>query len=1059
MKKLFLGILALTMSAIFVQTGHCFVNLTINGVVYSYPETDDLDWGDLTTSWAKAVSSTTFQKSGGTFTLSAEAYFGAIQGLRAAYFSSKNQPRASTGTFRLASGDTIRWRNVSNSTDVSLGMDSGNNLTWRGLILQTTDQPVIPGATAYIQNTSSLQPGATFFVSSGTVGGVSFFEGSSMTFDTAHGRIIHISSIVGNSPLVIGDVLKIKLWNGRELSETYFLQLANSTSSFETIAFTTTALAAVSASTDSINSVLQGNTTSLFTILNSTQTKVGGINLTGQLAIGKIGASKPLDVQGGVLIEGTTATFLLRNTNGVGSDNAPFVIHGNLAGGMQMLLGNLNPVNWTLTPTSGGNFSIVNNLATRFSIDSSGNVGLGGQTSPAIGLSLVDVGVGLSRSDVNALGLYTNSTERIRILSDGRVGVSTTAPVNSFTVVGDAKFTSSVTVGSIQFVDGSSQTSAGISALYVANSTAGKAIALDVAQATASAISRINQLSIDTGTLRSDLSATSLATGTLQTSIFNSTATKADRSEVKNSHDYDLIVGTRGCQKCDVSIENTAQFNIVKSSFNLGGLTWSTTACASWFLQNGVFELPNSVWPRCLTSTHDSSSVITNGGATTALIATVYGQMNSPKFDSLGVSFSTAQVKLASGTILNDPVFDGAYNSNGASGIGLNSVLLLDHITGAKVRRAKFKNIRGIGGVNAYGEAAALMIHESTGNEINIESWDSSPNSNSAHVSVSLWNSTANLLTGNFSNMQGNGIVEVGGGGNYYRFDYHQNGPFGDNPAVQIGQTAANFGNDVGTGTYFSHCNFYEVKEAGAGTLLRIGATANRSNGARLHEIRFYGQGNVGPALDISANAINSMLSTVKTYGFSATNDIIGSTRATIVGDVWSNGSRIAEIFPSSVTIGSDSSAFLRVGGNTAASGGDIGLNRIQSSAGNIQIILGADSTSNTSITSFRGPIRTVKGQIQAGTYGVADLATSATGLTTFNSSASVFGTLTATGAVHNSMSSVDISSSVRFLSDNTTGAGVMTLGTNSPANTTTPYTWIRVQVADGENAWMPVWK
>lgn len=48
----------------------------------------------------------------------------------------------------------------------------------------------------------------------------------------------------------------------------------------------------------------------------------------------------------------------------------------------------------------------------------------------------------------------------------------------------------------------------------------------------------------------------------------------------------------------------------------------------------------------------------------------------------------------------------------------------------------------------------------------------------------------------------------------------------------------------------------------------------------------------------------------------------------------------------------------------------------------------------------------------------------------------------------------------VRFNGQNTTGAGIASLGSNSPAVTnTSPYTWIRIVTSDGSTAYIPAWK
>lgn len=76
----------------------------------------------------------------------------------------------------------------------SLGVSGSTmNLTFVGSQLHG-------GSTNYIQDRNTLQSGATFYVSSGTVDGVSFYGGT-VTADTGKYRIIHVSTIAGNSPV------------------------------------------------------------------------------------------------------------------------------------------------------------------------------------------------------------------------------------------------------------------------------------------------------------------------------------------------------------------------------------------------------------------------------------------------------------------------------------------------------------------------------------------------------------------------------------------------------------------------------------------------------------------------------------------------------------------------------------------------------------------------------------------------------------------------------------------------------------------------------------------
>ena len=112
-------------------------NLTVNGVTFAFPATGENGWGTAVSSWASAVSSGTLQKSGGTFTLTADANFGATYGLLSNYFTSRTANPAAAGQVRLARADTVSWRNQANGADLPLGVDSSNNLEFNSVDIAT----------------------------------------------------------------------------------------------------------------------------------------------------------------------------------------------------------------------------------------------------------------------------------------------------------------------------------------------------------------------------------------------------------------------------------------------------------------------------------------------------------------------------------------------------------------------------------------------------------------------------------------------------------------------------------------------------------------------------------------------------------------------------------------------------------------------------------------------------------------------------------------------------------------------------------------------------------
>ncbi len=113
------------------------LSLTINGIVYQYPETGDVEWGPDATDWAVAVTAGMLQKAGGAFTLTADVDFGATYGLKSTYYKSRAAAPSSTGQVRLGNTEFIGWRNFAGDGDMELAVNVSDQLTYNG-------NPIIP---------------------------------------------------------------------------------------------------------------------------------------------------------------------------------------------------------------------------------------------------------------------------------------------------------------------------------------------------------------------------------------------------------------------------------------------------------------------------------------------------------------------------------------------------------------------------------------------------------------------------------------------------------------------------------------------------------------------------------------------------------------------------------------------------------------------------------------------------------------------------------------------------------------------------------------------------
>lgn len=107
-------------------------NVTFNGTIYSIPDVGDSGWGANVSSYLTAIASGALQKTGGTFTLTADVDFGATYGLKSNYYKSRAANPASSGQVRLGNAEYIKWRNAANNADLSLGFNASDALQVNG---------------------------------------------------------------------------------------------------------------------------------------------------------------------------------------------------------------------------------------------------------------------------------------------------------------------------------------------------------------------------------------------------------------------------------------------------------------------------------------------------------------------------------------------------------------------------------------------------------------------------------------------------------------------------------------------------------------------------------------------------------------------------------------------------------------------------------------------------------------------------------------------------------------------------------------------------------------
>ncbi len=143
-------------------------SVSLNAVTYTIPAVGESGWGTQVSAYLVALATGVLSKAGGSFTLTADADFGANYGLKSIYY--KSRATASTvGVVRLGNAEYIGWRNAANSADLLLRANSSNLLEFGGspvAILGTGSITSSQLSTALTDETGS---GAAVFATSPTL--------------------------------------------------------------------------------------------------------------------------------------------------------------------------------------------------------------------------------------------------------------------------------------------------------------------------------------------------------------------------------------------------------------------------------------------------------------------------------------------------------------------------------------------------------------------------------------------------------------------------------------------------------------------------------------------------------------------------------------------------------------------------------------------------------------------------------------------------------------------------------------------------------------------------
>lgn len=133
------------------------INITLNGQSYPIPTKGEVGWDQEVNNFYAAIAAGCLQKSGGSFTLSAETDLGATYGLKSAYYKSRATNPASTGTHRLGNTETIAWRDAGNANDIALSVDANGKFSFNGSAVSATELGYLAGATSALQSQLNLK--------------------------------------------------------------------------------------------------------------------------------------------------------------------------------------------------------------------------------------------------------------------------------------------------------------------------------------------------------------------------------------------------------------------------------------------------------------------------------------------------------------------------------------------------------------------------------------------------------------------------------------------------------------------------------------------------------------------------------------------------------------------------------------------------------------------------------------------------------------------------------------------------------------------------------------
>lgn len=306
--------------------------VTFNGSTYVIPATGDTGWGNNVSSYLIAIAAGSLQKTGGSFTLSAETDFGGAFGLKALYYKSRSSNISTTGVVRLNNNsDAISWRNAANSADLPLIVNGSNQLTFNGT--------PIGGSGIFTANRAVITDGSgNLSVSTVTSTEVGYLSGvtssiqtqlnakASSTLTSAHIYVGNVSNVATNVA-VTGD---IGIDNTGLTSISSGVIVNADVSASAAIAYSKLNLSASIVNADIATAAAIARSkiasgTADHVIIND---GTGALSSEANLTVGRGGTGSGTHTAYAVLAGGTTATGALQSIASVGSSGQVLTSNG-----------------------------------------------------------------------------------------------------------------------------------------------------------------------------------------------------------------------------------------------------------------------------------------------------------------------------------------------------------------------------------------------------------------------------------------------------------------------------------------------------------------------------------------------------------------------------------------------------------------------------------------------------------------------------------------------------------------------------------------------------------